>query len=127
MDYITPISSLLNNIIDRVWPDKTEAERLELELAIKQASGEIDLLTKQIEVNIEEAKSSNLFVAGWRPFIGWICGISFAYHFIVLPVIVLFGVPMPVFDTQSLLTVLLGMLGLGGMRTFEKVKGVARK
>jgi len=74
-----------------------------------------------------------LFVAGWRPFIGWTCGIALAYHFVLNPLI-MFGVSwagveipeLPEFDMSSLMTVLMGMLGLGGLRTFEKVKKVTK-
>lgn len=133
MDYITPISALLKSIIDRVWPDKSEQEKLELELAMKEATGEIELLGKQIEVNIEEAKHSSVFIAGWRPCLGWICAIAFLYHTVLLPLLLfitgLFGViiPVPAFDMSSLLYVLGGILGLGGFRTYEKIKGVDRK
>ncbi len=82
----------------------------------------------QIEVNKIEAGSTNLFVSGWRPFVGWTCGIALCYHFVLQPFLTFllfsFGKPMelPVFDMGTLTTVLLGMLGLGGMRSFEKVK-----
>tara|TARA_R100000781_G_scaffold108128_1_gene72600 strand:+ start:486 stop:857 length:372 start_codon:yes stop_codon:yes gene_type:complete len=82
----------------------------------------------QIEVNKVEAGSTNLFVSGWRPFVGWTCGIALCYHFVLQPFLTFllfsFGKPMelPVFDMGTLTTVLLGMLGLGGMRSFEKVK-----
>ena len=87
----------------------------------------------QILTNREEAKSANVFVSGWRPFIGWTCGFALAYHFILAPLI-LFGVAitgqeipsLPVFDMESLMTVLLGMLGLGSLRTFEKSKGLTK-
>ena len=75
-----------------------------------------------------------MFVAGWRPFVGWTCGVALAWHFVGQPlavfVIAIAGVetpPLPVFEMESLLTVLLGMLGLGGLRTFEKTKNVARE
>ena len=81
----------------------------------------------QIQVNQNEAKHSSVFVAGWRPFVGWVCGFALLYHFIAQPVIVLFtGIETPTFDMGTLTTVLMGMLGLGGLRTFEKSKGIAR-
>ena len=86
------------------------------------------------EINKAEAAHKNMFVAGWRPFVGWTCGIALAWHFVGQPlavfVIVYSGVespPLPTFEMESLLTVLLGMLGLGGLRTFEKTKGVSRE
>ena len=82
----------------------------------------------QIEVNKVEANSNSLFVAGWRPFVGWTCGVALCYHFVLQPFLLFllhsFGyqVDLPVFDMTTLTTILLGMLGLGGMRSFEKVK-----
>ena len=76
------------------------------------------------ELNKAEAQHRSIFVAGWRPFIGWICGVAFATHYIIIPVIATYtDYPIPDFDTNSLFTVLMGMLGLGGMRTYEKMKG----
>ncbi len=91
------------------------------------------LALAQVEVNKAEAQSGSVFKGGWRPFVGWCCGISVLYHFILSPCI-LFGValsgidipPIPTFDMTSLMTVLMGMLGLGGLRTFEKTKGVTK-
>ncbi len=86
----------------------------------------------QADINKEEATSSNLFVSGWRPFIGWVCGVAFAYHFILQPLLAFIiansgqKVELPVFDMQTLTTVLMGMLGLGGLRTLEKIRNVSR-
>jgi len=92
-----------------------------------------ELTIAQIEVNKTEAQSRNIFVAGWRPFVGWTCGIALAWHFVGLPVTLfmtsMFQVetpPLPEFEMESLMTVLLGMLGLGGLRTFEKTKGLTQ-
>tara|TARA_R100000329_G_scaffold37600_1_gene35438 strand:+ start:171 stop:542 length:372 start_codon:yes stop_codon:yes gene_type:complete len=82
----------------------------------------------QIEVNKVEAGSTNLFVSGWRPFVGWTCGVALCYHFVLQPfltfVLYSFGyqVELPTFDMTTLTTVLMGMLGLGGLRSYEKVK-----
>ena len=87
----------------------------------------------QIEVNKAEAASNSIFKGGWRPFIGWVCGIAFAYHFVLQPLLIFvmtyLGHPVPElpnFDMTSLMTVLGGLLGLGGLRTFEKYKGVSK-
>ena len=82
----------------------------------------------QIEVNKVEAGSTNLFVSGWRPFVGWTCGVALCYHFVLQPLLMFIlsstGNPMelPGFDMTTLTTVLMGMLGLGGLRSYEKVK-----
>ncbi len=82
--------------------------------------------TGQLEINIEEAKHKSIFVAGWRPFVGWVCGISFAYTFIIQPLMAFIlsalevYVELPPLPMGPLMTVLLGILGLGGMRSWEK-------
>ena len=82
----------------------------------------------QLEVNKVEAGSTNIFVSGWRPFVGWTCGIALCYHFVLQPFLVFllysFGyqIDLPVFNMETLTTILLGLLGLGGMRSLEKVK-----
>lgn len=81
------------------------------------------LIELQAEINKVEAQNRNLFVSGWRPFIGWICGLAFGFHYIVMPLLLAYTDIKPVeFDTNSLFTVLMGMLGLGGLRTYEKLK-----
>ena len=81
------------------------------------------LIELQAEINKVEAQHRSMFDAGWRPFIGWICGIAFAFHYIVMPLLLAYTDMKPIeFDTNSLFTVLMGMLGLGGLRTYEKLK-----
>ena len=87
----------------------------------------------QAAVNAVEARHRSLFVAGWRPFIGWVCGVALAYQFLILPLIswivtIAMDAPIypPVVETGALYSVLLGMLGLGGLRTYEKAAGVTK-
>jgi len=130
------IFNFANGVLERIFPNPKDRLEAQTKLAELQQNGELaklasetDLAKGQQAINVEEAKSDNLFVAGWRPFIGWTCGVAFAYHFVVQPfmafICALFGyiVTLPVFDMQSLLTVMMGMLGLGALRTVEKVKG----
>ena len=115
---IGPVSAIL----DKVVPDKDLREKLSHEIATmadKQMSA-------QIEVNKVEAAHRSLFVAGWRPAIGWICGLALLYSTIVSPILGIWFT-VPEVDTSLLTTVLMGMLGLGAMRTFEKTKGVSRE
>jgi len=82
-----------------------------------------ELIAIQTKINEIEAKHRTVFVAGWRPFIGWVCGIAFAFHYIIMPLLLAYTDIKPIeFDTNSLFTVLMGMLGLGGLRTYEKLK-----
>ena len=87
----------------------------------------------QVDVNKQEAAHKSLFVAGWRPAIGWICGLGMLSNFIIVPmtnfVLALTGSPVvvPLIELETMMPVLLGMLGLGGMRSYEKAKGIARE
>lgn len=123
----------VSNILDKVVEDKDQKARLAHEIATMAERHAQELAQGQIEINKEEAKSRNIFIAGWRPFVGWTCGLALFWHFLGLPVTLfitgwfnLQHPPLPEFDMQSLMTVLLGMLGLGGMRTFEKFKGITK-
>lgn len=120
---ILDIVPVLGDIIDRVIPDPKAKAELQLQLAQladKEAERAHEENMGQNEVNKVEAASPSLFVAGWRPFVGWSCGGALVYSTIFAPLLHL-GVP----DLGFLQTILLGMLGLGSMRTYEKVKGVA--
>lgn len=126
---IGPVTGLLDKFI----PDAAEKARLAHEIATMAEKQAHELALAQIEVNKAEAASASVFKGGWRPFIGWVCGTAFAYHFVLQPLLVfiiaVYGlqVPdLPEFDMASLMTVLGGMLGLGGLRTFEKAKGVSK-
>lgn len=126
---VKPITGLLDKFI----PDAGEKARLAHEIATLAERQAHEIAMAQIEVNKVEAASPSIFKGGWRPFIGWVCGVAFAYHFVLQPlavfVITMVGaeVPeLPMFDMSSLLTVLGGLLGLGSLRTFEKFKGVSR-
>lgn len=126
---IGPILGLL----DKVVPDAGERAKLAHEIATMAERQAHEIALQQIEVNKIEAASSSLFKSGWRPALGWVCGVAFAYHFVGQPIIIfliaLTGHQLPTlpeFDMTSLLTVLGGLLGLGTLRTFEKYKGVSR-
>ena len=139
---ITGIGSLLevgSRVIDRLWPDPATRDAAKLELFKAQQAGEFkemdqafELARAQIGVNAVEAASSNAFANSWRPFIGWTCGAAFAYKFVLAPALAFglaaFGHPiaLPVLDFTEMSTVLLGMLGIGGLRTIEKIKGVTK-
>jgi hypothetical protein len=116
-------------IIDKFIPDPAEKAKAESEL--RSWLGSLDLA--QMEVNKAEAESASVFKGGWRPFVGWVCGAAFAMHFLLFPIVnytlVISGIPPVVipFDMQTLMSVLMGMLGMGGLRTYEKMKGVASK
>lgn len=131
-----PILGGLFTLVDSLFT--TEDERMAAKLKIMELSQRGDLA--QIGVNTQEAQSSSLFVAGWRPFIGWVCGFAFAYNFIVYPILqtIVYSLAVfmsfqvdpsifPVLSLSEMMPVLLGMLGLGAMRSGEKVMGVSRE
>ena len=85
-----PISAALDiggKLIDRLWPDPTQAAQAKLELFKLQQSGELAQITGQLEINKAEAQHSSVFVAGWRPFIGWVCGSALAYQYLIRPLV----------------------------------------
>ena len=122
---IQPVSKIL----DKFVADKDLKAKLQHELDTEIHKANL----AQIDVNKAEASHKSLFVAGWRPFVGWVCAGALAYHFILQPILVfaisVYGVSitLPEFDMGSLMTILMGMLGLGGLRTFEKVQKVSRE
>ena len=132
---------LIGNLIEKVFPDPEKANEAKLKLMEMQMNNdqffaklEADTTNKQLDINAVEAQNSNLFVSGGRPFIIWVCGAAFALQYVVGPLI--FYVvqlyhgqwqdPFPTFDMSTLLPALFGLLGLGGMRTYEKVKRVTK-
>lgn len=138
-----PVSAALDiggKLIDRLWPDPAQAATAKLELVKMQQTGELaqltadtDLAKAQAATNTAEAQNQNLFVSGWRPGVGWVCALGLFSQFIVRP-FAEFGahllghaVDYPSLDLGTLLTLLVGMLGLGAMRTSEKLAGVAAK
>lgn len=126
---IAPVTGLLDKFVE----DKDQKVALAHEISTMADRHAQDLALAQIEVNKAEAASSSVWKGGWRPFVGWVCGAAFAYHFVLQP-LAIFGLaaygmevpPLPNFDMGQLMTVLMGMLGLGGLRSFEKTKGVAK-
>lgn len=132
------IAGLLGKVLDRVWQDPAQKAQAAQALAELQQAGEfkqIDALLKtnsdQVQINIKEAESDSLFKSGWRPFIGWICGTAFAWNFVGISiarfVLTACGHPvdLPLADMGEMMPVLLGMLGLGGLRTMERLQGKA--
>tara|TARA_R110002126_G_scaffold19911_1_gene74410 strand:+ start:104 stop:484 length:381 start_codon:yes stop_codon:yes gene_type:complete len=118
----------VTGILDKFVEDKDLRATLQHEMDMQLHNANL----AQIEVNKAEAASSSLFKGGWRPFVGWTCGVALLYHFLLQPIIV-FGLSaagiefiLPEFDMGSLMTILMGMLGLGGLRTFEKQKGITK-
>ena len=120
-------------LLDKVIEDKDQKNALAHEIATMAERHAQELAKGQLEVNKAEAAHKSLFVAGWRPFIGWICGVAMLANFLLIPmanfVLDLSGSTntIPLIELETMMPVLMGMLGLGAMRSYEKVKKVSRE
>ena len=127
LDPITAGIDLAKTVVQTIWPDKTEQEKAQLAAALALVQGQLD-------INKAEAGSTSIFVSGWRPAIGWICGAACAWNWIGLKAL-LFGAAyldhpltgLAPADLSEMMPVLMGMLGLSGLRTIEKLNGRASK
>ena len=123
------IASLLpvaSKLLDKFIVDKDQKEKLAHEIATMAEKHAQELALAQIKVNQEEAKG-NWFQSSWRPLIGWISGLSLGINYLISPICAGFGVVIPQADMTVMMPLLLGMLGIGGMRSFEKFKKVDTK
>lgn len=128
---IMAIAGLVAPLIDKLIPDTNERKKAQEQLERLEQSGELQTIMGQLAINLQEAKSENWFVSGWRPFVVWTCGGSLFWEFLAKPFLVFFAVAfdamtseqialVPTLELSVMMPVLLGMLGLGGMRSFEK-------
>lgn len=118
---IGPVSGLLDKFIE----DKDQKARLAHEIGTMAERHAQQIALAQIEVNKAEAKG-NWFQSSWRPATAWVCVLGFMVNFLISPLAAPFGIEVPQADTSTMLPVLMGMLGLGGLRTMERVKGVGK-
>lgn len=120
---ISSVSDLIKDVADKIWPDPT----IRAQYLIQVQTLDNQLANGQAAINQVEAGNASLFVSGWRPFIGWTCGIAFAYHMIIVPLVQYYAAfkgityTMPIFNDTLLSTTLTGMLGLGALRTVENL------
>lgn len=126
-----PIFEIGKTILDRFVPDPKEKAAAEMQLVQMAADGELKQVIAQLEINAKEAAHPSVFVAGWRPFFGWAGGVGFIYAVILQPMLAWLaavkGWPVPpALNLDLLWVVVTGMLGIGGLRTFEKTKGVSK-
>lgn len=128
---IGPIFELGKGLMERWFPDPAKKAEAEAQFMLMMQEQDFKKVLGQLEVNAAEAASPHLFVAGWRPAVGWCCALGFLWATIGQPIVswiaVAKGWPAPpAIDTEVLLYVLGGMLGLGTLRSFEKSKGVSK-
>jgi hypothetical protein len=127
-ELIGPVTGLISEFVE----DKDKSKALAHEIATMAEKHANELAKAQIEVNKVEAASSSLWVSGWRPAVGWVCVLGMAGNFMVIPfanfvlALLEIKVSIPLVELDTMMPVLMGMLGLGAMRTFEKTKGVSR-
>ena len=133
MSVLTSLVGPVTGLLDKFIEDKDQKAALAHEIATMGEKHSQEALLAQLEINKAEAASGSLFKGGWRPFVGWTCGIAFAYHFVLQPLLIfvfayigLETPDLPAFDVGTLLTVLGGMLGIGGLRSYEKTKGLTK-
>ncbi len=126
---IPVVGELLEKVLDRI-PDPVARERAAEAMATSELAAEMQVIAGQLDINKIEAANESVWVSGWRPFIGWVCGLAIAYQFLLFSplswISAIYEVARPPeLDAGQLMTLVLGMLGLGGLRSFEKVRGVA--
>lgn len=121
----------VSGLLDKFIEDKDEKAKLAHEIATLADQQAHENAMGQLKVNKTESGHRTIFVAGWRPFIGWVCGLALAFNYLVFPFINMYliskkHIPMTPLDISELMPVLLGMLGLGAYRSFEKYKGISK-
>lgn len=128
---IMPFLEFGAKLLERWFPDPEKKAAAEMELFKLMQAGDLQTTIAQLEVNAKEAAHASIFVAGWRPFVGWVCGSAFLYVSVLHSLLAWYargkGWPAPpTLDSDVLMYVLGGMLGLGGFRSMEKIKGVTK-
>ena len=136
---LASIVSTVAQASDELFTSDEERGKLKIEekrLALEEKKIHANIVTQQTQINLQEAKHKSIFVAGWRPFIGWTCGAALAMQYIIRPIgnmiIIMFSketaveevLLIPSFDTSTLLPLVMGMLGMGALRTYDKMKGI---
>ena len=122
------VVGIAGKVLDKFIQDKDLKAKLQHEMDMQLHNANL----AQIDVNKAEAASGSIFKGGWRPFVGWVCGVAMLYHFLLQPIIVFtlsaagITFDLPQFDMGSLMTILMGLLGLGGLRSFEQQKGITK-
>ena len=136
-DAVAGVAGIVNAVIARAWPDPAEQAKAQLAVAQMTQTGELaqlaadtEIVKSQLAINTAEATNPSVFVAGWRPFIGWIAGAGLAVAYLVVPLVrmvasVIHAQPIPPYETGDLMTLLFAMLGMGALKSFDMVRGTA--
>lgn len=126
MSIVTSLIAPITSLLDKWIPDADTKQQIAHELATMSERHAQELAVAQIKLNTAEAKG-NWFQSSWRPATGWVCVLGFAVNFLISPLAAGFGVDIPQADTSVMMPILMGLLGLGGMRSFEKTKNIQGK
>ena len=128
LDPVTAVVEGVTTIVNKIWPDASEEQKNALQSELANLAAETDLAKGQQDINKAEATNDSRFVAGWRPFVGWVCGFGLLYAVILEPVsrfiaqvIFKYAGAFPVIDTTITMQLLFALLGVGGLRTVEKM------
>ena len=126
-----PIMEIGKSLLDRFFPNEEERRKAEADFLKMAMDGELKQVVAQLEINAREAQHPSVWVAGWRPFFGWVGGLGFLYNAVVQPLLAWYGAAKgwpaaPDLNMDLLWVVVTGMLGIGGLRTYEKTKGVSK-
>jgi hypothetical protein len=133
MFVIDNLANFATTVVNKLFPDKTQSEKDKLAAQMQLETQEYNLVQGQLEINKIEAAHSSVFVSGWRPFIGWVCGVTFAANYLIVPIVIdplfrVLGQPsIPMIPVGEIIPVLVALLGLSGYRTYERLKGVTPK
>jgi hypothetical protein len=125
MSIVSALIEPVSNLLDKWIPDATEKQKIAFELSTLSERHAQELAIAQIELNKAEARG-NWFQSSWRPATGWVCVLGFAVNFLISPLAAGFGINIPQADTSVMMPVLMGMLGLGTLRSAERIKGVGK-
>lgn len=120
LDPITAVSDLVKTTLDKIFPDANQKAQAQAAFQTLQATEEFQLLAGQLQINLAEASSTNWWVAAWRPASGWCCVFALFIQFVVTPIGHAIGINISTLDTGPLITMLLSLLGIAGLRTYEK-------
>jgi hypothetical protein len=132
LNLVQSLAEPVTKVLDKVIEDKDQKAALAHEIATLADKQAQEQVMGQMEINKTEAQHASLFVAGWRPAVGWVCALAMLFNFLLIPFINLgldvggLDIQLDLIDMETMMPVLFGMLGLGGMRTAEKIKKVER-
>ena len=122
LDPISAVSDLIKTTIDKIFPDANQKAQAQAAFETLKATQDFQLLAGQLQVNLAEAGSTNWWVAGWRPAVGWVCVAGLAVEYLIFPLAAIAGFKVPPLDVGTLMGLLIPMLGIAGMRTYEKTQ-----